>query len=81
MPRQTQTPSATSPQRPGHNVLAREPQVACANCEWCGRVEDLKPARDLAQRLDPGGEVPAGECPKCGCLAYIVRPIIRPPGE
>jgi hypothetical protein len=28
---------------------------------------------DLLQRLDPGGTVPAGECPACGALVYPVR--------
>ena len=26
----------------------------------------------LAERLEPGEEVPAGECPECECFAYIV---------
>lgn len=47
---------------------------ACANCEWEGPDEqlgcDLANIPDLAERIDPGGEVPAGECPECGCLAY-----------
>jgi hypothetical protein len=29
---------------------------------------------DLLQRLDPGGTVPAGECPACGALVYAVKP-------
>lgn len=32
---------------------------------------------DLPERLDVGGEVPAGEC-ECGALAYVVR---RPRGQ
>ncbi|MCV7247671.1 hypothetical protein H7J07_05460 [Mycobacterium koreense] len=30
------------------------------------------PIPDLDERLEPGGVVPAGECPSCGALAYVV---------
>ena len=55
--------------------------VACDDCDWTGTEADLTwPPPDLHLRLDPGGTVPAGECPECGVLAYLV-PIIphRPP--
>lgn len=48
----------------------------CGDCDWTGPEEDLGAelcdVEDLFQRIDPGSEVPAGECPECGCLAYIV---------
>lgn len=49
-------------------------RVECANCEWTGTDldVDLADVEDLFERIDPGSEVPAGECPKCGVLAYIV---------
>ena len=28
---------------------------------------------DLEQRIDPGCEVPSGECPACGALVYVVK--------
>jgi hypothetical protein len=31
----------------------------------------LNPIRELEMRFK-GGELPAGECPKCGALAYLV---------
>jgi len=34
--------------------------------------------QDLATRLDPGGTVPAAECPECGCLAYPISDYIKP---
>lgn len=47
---------------------------SCGNCDWVGSVDDvvthLTEIKDLAERLDPGSEVPVGECPKCRCLAY-----------
>lgn len=56
----------------------------CDNCEWTGTEDDLGKTlweiHHLAERLDPGSTVPAGECPECLCLAYIVeeRPIAAP---
>ena len=31
----------------------------------------------LAERLDPGGIVPAGECPECGALVYLEDQPVR----
>ena len=52
----------------------------CGNCEWEGEVHPdavvdgyAKPlilVHHLWERLDPGCEVPAGECPECQCLCY-----------
>jgi hypothetical protein len=46
-------------------------RCCCDNCTWQGTTEEANPIRDLWQRVDPGGEVPVGECPKCGALAYL----------
>jgi hypothetical protein len=45
----------------------------CDNCEWRGitPAEGLGNIPDLAERIDPGGIVPSGECPECGCLCYL----------
>jgi hypothetical protein len=43
----------------------------CDNCVWEGMASQTRPIRDLWQRLDPGGTVPIGECPKCHALAYL----------
>lgn len=52
-------------------------KVRCDNCgheTTDGRLKvRLEDIPDLAKRLDPGGVVPAGECPKCGALAYPIR--------
>lgn len=50
----------------------RADRALCDNCTWRGPSAECRPARDLHERLDPCGEVPVGECPHCGCLAYIV---------
>ena len=47
--------------------------VKCDNCDWKGTETECNEAKDLSERLDPGCEVPAGECPECGCLAYLVK--------
>lgn len=43
-------------------------------CDDCGAVvTDAKlktEIKDFAQRVDPGGVVPSGECRKCGALVY-----------
>lgn len=44
----------------------------CANCEWSGMVGQTHVIKDLASRLEPGNIVPAGECPECGALCYLV---------
>jgi len=54
-------------------------------CDNCGQRYDhedqlkhvFPDIPDLAQRLEPGGVVPAGECPACGALAYPERPQVR----
>lgn len=45
----------------------------CDNCETNYPVDtDLPYPKHLYERLDPGGEAPAGECLKCGALCYLV---------
>lgn len=52
-------------------------KVKCDDCGWEGTQDDLDtPLGDLkfiGERLDPGSEVPAGECPECRALAYVER--------
>jgi len=51
------------------------PLLRCDNC-WAlykgtGRLARVFPdIPDLLSRLEPGGMVPAGECPDCGALVY-----------
>ena len=46
-------------------------RAACQDCEWQGSVEDVAPLRDAAERVGPGEEMPAGECPECGASAMV----------
>jgi len=49
---------------------------AFAICDSCGFIfktpkdNDFATITDLNERIEPGGMVPACECPKCGSLAY-----------
>ena len=45
--------------------------VKCDNCGWEGVSSQVGDIHDIAERIDPGGEVPVGECPECTCLCYL----------
>lgn len=57
------------------NDIACDPHALCkcANCGHTTVQQDLDFISDLGERLDAGCEVPAGQCPKCGALAYLVK--------
>jgi hypothetical protein len=47
----------------------------CFNCGWNGGESELGEIKDFHSRVEPGDTVvPAGECPECGCLAYLKEP-------
>jgi hypothetical protein len=51
--------------------VGRELEIhICDNCRWKGM--DPLPVKDLEKRIEPGGLVPSGECPTCGCLCYPI---------
>lgn len=50
----------------------------CGNCDWQGDDSQVNPIQDIMQRIDPGGTVPAGECPECGALCYLDDTNLRP---
>lgn len=50
--------------------------VRCDNCDWTGPESQVRPLEDLpklGERLTPGSQVPAGECPECEAFAYLER--------
>jgi hypothetical protein len=53
--------------------MTQDDRAACDDCDWQGKADECAPIRDPSERLNAGSEVPAGECPLCGCLAYIVN--------
>lgn len=45
------------------------------HCDNCGKVlknTELEFIQDAEQRLTPGEETPAGECPHCYALVYLL---------
>ena len=54
--------------------ISDDRMCVCGNCgyeEWESQLQvPLTITPDLQQRLDPGSEVPAGECSNCGALTY-----------
>jgi hypothetical protein len=61
------------------------PAVVCGNCDWEGKETQLgrtlTEVHHLWERLNPGSEVPAGECARCGCFAYLKEPAPGTPRE
>ena len=58
-----------------HNFLTPDNRpVECGNCDWTGTENGLglpfEECEDIWERLDPGSEVPVGECPDCRSFAY-----------
>lgn len=51
--------------------MTNVPVAICDNCRLYCAVTELDRVEDLEQRLDPGGVVPAGQCPSCGALSYL----------
>jgi hypothetical protein len=49
-------------------------QVCLDGDAAAGKGRPLWRCSDLQERLDPGSEVPYGECPECSCFCYTVKP-------
>lgn len=72
----------------GHYVHIGSRRCTCGNCDWSGTEKDIEVpatfeldrdqyANDLHDRLSAGAEVPVGDCPECGALAYLDTPYTR----
>jgi len=71
---QLEPKSSATPERDADRERSeQEPMTACDNCGHQWRQSDLEEPKDIWQRLDPGAEVPAGECPACGALCYLIQ--------
>lgn len=46
-------------------------EAECQNCGETFELSDLKPIKDIHQRVQPGESMPAGECPDCGALCQL----------
>jgi len=49
--------------------------IECNDCAWNGRAEDALPIVSCV--LTPGDPSPAGRCPMCESLAYIVKEVTQ----
>lgn len=45
--------------------------VRCDDCDYTCYAHETGPILEPEERLAAGDPLPAGECPKCGCLAYL----------
>lgn len=51
-----------------------ETTVECSNCEWRGTYANLSAADAIDEaHLTPGDPSPAGRCPECSALVYVVE--------
>lgn len=48
------------------------PLCRCDNCSKVHTADMVKEVVDLAERVDAGSVVPAGECQSCGALCYLM---------
>lgn len=59
------------------NHVETDRPVECDNCDWKGTEKQMRAefcdVEDLHELIEPGKEVPAGECPECGALAYLMK--------
>lgn len=51
--------------------LQPDKAVACQDCEWTGKAQELEEITDIQERIFPGEIVPAGQCPECGACAHL----------
>ena len=49
-------------------------EATCNNCLANWKTHELRPIKDVFDRIAPGEIVPAGECPDCGALCHLVQP-------
>lgn len=60
--------------------IADDAPCACdGGCDWHGPYSDLSEIDTCS--LTPGDPSPAGRCPECDTLAYVVKPVANPPAE
>jgi hypothetical protein len=63
---------AMLPARSGRHCICRNP-----DCGWKGDETQLRGGlmgiEDLRERLEPGKEIPAGQCPACEGLVYLTK--------
>lgn len=67
-----------------HNIVGKDGQAAngsseagqlaeCGNCGGVWKLDELRGFENFLARVEPGGEVPAGDCPECRAFAYLIK--------
>lgn len=65
-------------EQPGRKRMIDSRRVKCDSCDWYGIQNELDSMiKHLEQRIEAGGEVPAGQCPECGSLAYFAKKMTK----
>lgn len=56
--------------------MDEEQPVRCSDCDWLGTFGQIERTvyqiHHLYERVSPGEIMPAGECPECEALCYVV---------
>jgi hypothetical protein len=62
-------------------MVPADAAVKCDNCDWRGVFSEIRQEiADAEERIQIGSEVPAGSCPACDGLCYLVTPDSLPNG-
>jgi len=55
-----------------------EKRAKCGDCGGIWKLDELRGYLDFWSRVEPGNEIPAGDCPECGAFAYLVKKPVEP---
>lgn len=62
-----------APAKPITDVDKDNPITKCDNCGKQFMLSELNGHKNFWERIEPGSEIPAGDCPDCGAFAYLVK--------
>lgn len=72
--RECDMPAADAERIAAMIIEAIEPKLTgrheCDNCNEVFEEGELDEIRKYSERVAPGGTVPSGQCPSCGCLCF-----------
>lgn len=64
--------------------MSEDRKVKCGNCDWEGTESQMGKSlfemHKLWDRVAPGEECPAGECPECGACVHLYHDVAPLPG-
>ena len=53
--------------------MSDDVMTKCAGCDAVREISRLDGYHDFWSRVVVGEEMPAGDCPDCGCFAYLIK--------